>query len=177
MVPLRERADQFHLIDNGQVRILGPDAKEILARRGIDPDTLKPVRGAQNTGGIPPLPAKLSQSDVGKPYINKDGQPIKVLGVREVNGKVQMKFEPFNPAQAQAPAAAPESPVIAPTAPAPAAPSPAPAAGGGRGGRGGVQAQPKTFPRAKLAAYGQANGGKTPEQAEAYLKSQGYIIQ
>jgi hypothetical protein len=48
MIPLQERVNNAKL--QGLIPILGPDAKEILQRRGYDPNTMKPVQG--NAGGL-----------------------------------------------------------------------------------------------------------------------------
>ncbi len=44
MTPLQEKVDDAKL--NGMVRVIGPDAAEILTRRGFDPKTMKPAAAA-----------------------------------------------------------------------------------------------------------------------------------
>jgi hypothetical protein len=54
--PLMERVHQNKL-DN-QIHVIGPDAKEILQRRGFDPETMKPVQQGGG-GGTPAIPASI----------------------------------------------------------------------------------------------------------------------
>lgn len=57
MTPLKELRDKNKL--QGIVDILGPDAQEILTRRGFDPETMKPVGGAHQ---VLPKPTSSGQA-------------------------------------------------------------------------------------------------------------------
>jgi hypothetical protein len=58
MVPLMEKAKDAHL--EGVYPVVGPDAREILTRRGFDPTTMKPVAQA---GGAIPTPKSQAEFD------------------------------------------------------------------------------------------------------------------
>jgi hypothetical protein len=90
MVPLKEKAEDAHLTDNGLVTIIGPDAKRILQKRGFDPETMKPVGGGSS--GAQPLPTTLTAGDKGKIFVNRKGETIKVIDVNPANSK-QFKYE------------------------------------------------------------------------------------
>lgn len=80
-VPLMEKAHDANL--DGVVNVMGKDAKQILANRGFDPNTMqsRAVQPPPGRGAAPPFPSLLSQSDVGKTYTNKAGVPITIKAV------------------------------------------------------------------------------------------------
>jgi hypothetical protein len=79
MIPLQERVNDAKL--QKLVHVLGPDARDILTRRGFDPETMKPGKGGSSgsgTGGSVPTVNTKAEYDAlakGALYIDKqDGK-------------------------------------------------------------------------------------------------------
>jgi hypothetical protein len=78
MVPLKEKVDDAKL--QNLVQVLGPSAKEILVRRGFDPETMKPVN---KTAGK-------AQFKVGDTVMYQ-GKPRKITAIDPATGKLTLQ--------------------------------------------------------------------------------------
>jgi hypothetical protein len=79
--PLTERLQEAKL--EGKYHMLGPSAREILTRRGFDPDTLKPLQAGGQAGGqanLPRAPNPAAQAAAANALIAKlpkgNGKPV-----------------------------------------------------------------------------------------------------
>jgi hypothetical protein len=74
MIPLKDRRDKWKL--DKLVDILGPDAKDVLQRRGFDPETMKPVQRGGAGGSAPLIKTKADYDKLpsGTVYTGSDGK-------------------------------------------------------------------------------------------------------
>ena len=75
MLPLKDRRDKWKL--DKLVDILGPDAKDVLQRRGFDPETMKPMPAGGGAGGaagaLPKGGGKSADASVITQFLNANG--------------------------------------------------------------------------------------------------------
>lgn len=86
MVPLKERVDKAKL--GNLVDVLGPDARNILVKRGFDPNTMQPT-GTGNTGGqnLPQGNGRALDQGTAQLFYNAAGKdPVKARQLATQNG-------------------------------------------------------------------------------------------
>ena len=92
LMPYKERLADAKL-EGLAPPLVGPSEREILMRRGFDPETMQPVRKTGWNSGMPSLPKSLSQSDVGKIYFSPTrSRNIKITEVNP-NNPTQFKSQ------------------------------------------------------------------------------------